>query len=732
MVVASLVSVPVATFFLFLAFTFSGYFLGSHVDVGPNRPTNTTSTSDFRRHDDIATVVLATDVLAAVFLLIYLIEDAPWHKTQMREHAYLSVILAMIFSAPCVTWYDPTHGTIRRNYDQLQHLMMASLVVRISSHMTAPERIPGFFEYRGQSAFFEKQRPTGTLKAMRTVTQLDELIGQVLNLQKGFSSKISDSAFNVILLGLFMLVELTTLLPGLLLKRADFIIYAWWAVIWMTMLHDMFKRWFRVLPRQKEIDNLLRSVLQARDTSLLRYTIWELNMPTLIEVGTPTTTELISDKALESGGLGVVEKAIVVNALQKRGIRLWKEHQQTVADFMLSCRGLDLTLLKNLIDTGGDYYNLYKLVYEDITERKPRQAIQLHLREQGLAVRSAAAPRQGTRGGIGVKILSDVDDTLYSSGGHFPAGCDKNFPKHRVYPGCLELFKALDWSYNDSTPSCSLVFLSARPHVYKSLMEDHSYQGFRSLLKDKRLHTLPTLLPGSLARGICATVTFACRKTKAWRRVGEFKYTTFKKYAQLYLEYDYIFCGDNGQGDLLAGQHMVAESVDLSESDSDSADERVDPNPRVLAVLIHDVMPDAQVLALEPPKPARRDEAWREQLRGQRIFFHRTYLGAAAQLFKACPGLLTAQDLRSIADEAVEHFEADVRYCEWKGDWSYVEGAMQEDHAHVARLIQPASLTLRELEGLVSLSQRSTSRSSFCREASDSSEEGSEDAKLLV
>ena len=30
-----------------------------------------------------------------------------------------------------------------------------------------------------------------------------------------------------------------------------------------------------------------------------------------------------------------------------------------------------------------------------------------------------------------------------------------------------------------------------------------------------------------------------------------------KRYARLYQEYDFIFLGDNGQGDLLAGQLMM-------------------------------------------------------------------------------------------------------------------------------------------------------------------------------
>lgn len=42
------------------------------------------------------------------------------------------------------------------------------------------------------------------------------------------------------------------------------------------------------------------------------------------------------------------------------------------------------------------------------------------------------------------KILSDVDDTLSSSGGSWPAGMDTSYPKKTVYPGVLGFYRELD------------------------------------------------------------------------------------------------------------------------------------------------------------------------------------------------------------------------------------------------------------------------------------------------
>jgi hypothetical protein len=44
----------------------------------------------------------------------------------------------------------------------------------------------------------------------------------------------------------------------------------------------------------------------------------------------------------------------------------------------------------------------------------------------------------------GAQVVSDIDDTLMSSGGHFPAGCDGRLPRHCVYPGAVAFLNELD------------------------------------------------------------------------------------------------------------------------------------------------------------------------------------------------------------------------------------------------------------------------------------------------
>ena len=46
-----------------------------------------------------------------------------------------------------------------------------------------------------------------------------------------------------------------------------------------------------------------------------------------------------------------------------------------------------------------------------------------------------------------VQVVSDIDDTLMSSGGHFPAGRDTRYPQKCVYPGVLSFYKGLDTGF---------------------------------------------------------------------------------------------------------------------------------------------------------------------------------------------------------------------------------------------------------------------------------------------
>jgi len=154
------------------------------------------------------------------------------------------------------------------------------------------------------------------------------------------------------------------------------------------------------------------------------------------------------------------------------------------------------------------------------------------------------------------KILSDVDDTLLCSGGIFPAGLDSKYPKHSVYPGVLEFYKELDIGHGEGCDSGewaggvgNLAFLSARPHVYKDKSERKSYMKFERLVREKKMHCMPTLLPGNLVAGVRM---FA----NDFLPMAYMKFVNFNEYATCYPECGFVFVGDNGQGDVWATEMM--------------------------------------------------------------------------------------------------------------------------------------------------------------------------------
>ena len=57
---------------------------------------------------------------------------------------------------------------------------------------------------------------------------------------------------------------------------------------------------------------------------------------------------------------------------------------------------------------------------------------------------AAHEPLHTSLAGKLLKIVSDIDDTLMCSGGHWPAGCDRRYPRKCIYPGVLAFFKELD------------------------------------------------------------------------------------------------------------------------------------------------------------------------------------------------------------------------------------------------------------------------------------------------
>lgn len=275
-------------------------------------------------------------------------------------------------------------------------------------------------------------------------------------------------------------------------------------------------------------------------------------------------TELINMLAVDRLPiLTVISRVIVLHSLQLLKLRANPRAEYWVRNILLNTHQDDLSDLKTLTDAKGDYFCMNKLLWDDIRSESVRQDILNHLRREAAIQQTQL--QMGTRrrrfSTQWRKVLSDVDDTLYCSGGMYPAGIDKDYPKKAVYPGVLAFYRELDLGTKgpEEWPDDrvgNLVFLSARPHVYKDISEKANFAKFEKLRTrngGKGMHTTPSLLAGDLTSG--SKYMFS----NDFEPLARKKFDNFKRYVSIYPEYKHVFVCDNGQGDVRAGELSTSE-----------------------------------------------------------------------------------------------------------------------------------------------------------------------------
>ena len=225
----------------------------------------------------------------------------------------------------------------------------------------------------------------------------------------------------------------------------------------------------------------------------------------------------------------VATRAERIDSLQ-RGYTSAKDERE-IANLILQTRDAALTELKLGLDHGPGHRDLLELLYHDIDDGGVREEVIEHIRAH-----SPAIPPELRR----VRVISDIDDTLYASLN------DSTYVHGTIYPGIATFHEEIGrMALSKHSEVVDLILLTARPRDVLGLIEDFTK---RSLRRRGLSHTV--VLSGSL---------LALRSHQA---MAVKKLQNFELYQALYPEFDFIFIGDSGQGDASLGAMLLEKFPD--------------------------------------------------------------------------------------------------------------------------------------------------------------------------
>ena len=199
-------------------------------------------------------------------------------------------------------------------------------------------------------------------------------------------------------------------------------------------------------------------------------------------------------------------------------------------------------------------------------------------------------------------ILTDLDDTLYPSYSLYTeiSGRDRSWKNNEPYPG-IRTFYTIFYSNLPIEASRYTTLLTATPLFLKeSKLEDEKLMeivgpnfGFIQGSEKKR-EVMHIMIEGLRTNSFYNLAPSAIK-------IGTEKFKKFSQYSRIFPEYQLLFIGDNGQGDLIAGKMMIEN------------------NPEAL-VFIHNIIYEGEFLFT-------KSQEYEHQLTTDgRLFFFKNYL----------------------------------------------------------------------------------------------------------
>jgi hypothetical protein len=314
-------------------------------------------------------------------------------------------------------------------------------------------------------------------------------------------------------------------------------------------------------------------------------------------------------------------KAMVLHALQK--IKVSSDRptmERAVFDILTSCRGHDLTELKAIMDSKGNYHSLHKLVFNDIKTTTTRKLIADHMLEEARRIahtktwryndgegddetvqimRSKSLPGLAEAMMLSIpscstppipgqdpyvfsdptvpnsrlliqaktKIISDYDDTIECSGGLYPAGCDRRYDRHVPYPGVGAFYREIDLCGSGDVVSALVARGWPSDGEHGGITRLGNLAVISARPRGFAEHSSYSKFAALQKKGILhCTPTLLPGSLMGGKEfvlrdrlepLAENKFTNFKEYATLYPEFEYVFVGDNGQADVRAVAMMM-------------------------------------------------------------------------------------------------------------------------------------------------------------------------------
>ena len=234
------------------------------------------------------------------------------------------------------------------------------------------------------------------------------------------------------------------------------------------------------------------------------------------------------------------------------------------------------------------------------------------------------------------QVISDVDDTLKSSGGVniggvALGGIDVQYARGVMYPGVEEFMLQISLCNRKDTTAAppKIAILTARAEEFKAALElKESSSLAQAFLKAGQAEGVDQWGLGPVLYGSVAEWIVQDRK-------GLRKFTNFERL----LQQDptgrimkYVYVGDTGELDQEAGETMLRDYA-----------------PYVKAVFLHCVSGEAGPVPVPPPK----------FINGRPLIFFRTYVGAATAAVQL--DLLTPAALQKVMDSAARRLESEPR-----------------------------------------------------------------------